>query len=201
MRVGTHRSLYRRVLRPVARYARYRQFVLNQFVRLLPVPTEVSSVARDQMVTLYSDELTLQEVDELADKRDTTRSTLLFEFVREQLRQEREGAVSAETRAAERLQDLIDGGLTEMEDTARQMQSLNAKTGVYAVAAFELVKQSHGEAAIRKALRTGSRRLREDDLDELASAGDEYGASAEADDETLDGTIDFDALRERSHRR
>ena len=155
-------------------------------------------MARDREITFYSDERTLRELDELADERETTRSTLVFELVREELRREREGAVSAETRAAERLQDLLDDGLTDMEDVARQVQDLNAKTGVYAVAAFELVKQSHGEAAIKKALRTGARRLREDDVATLASGESGTDGSTEGDDSRSQGTLDFDALREDS---
>jgi hypothetical protein len=163
----------------------------------MPVKTGEIPMARDQEITFYSDEQTLRELDELADDQDTTRSTVVFELVREGLRREREGAVSAETRASERLQDLLDDGLTDMEDTAREIQDLNAKTGVYAVAAFELVKQQHGEAAIREALQTGARRLREDDVDDLASGGDDdQGATAE-DDSDQDGSgLDFEALRE-----
>jgi hypothetical protein len=160
-------------------------------------------VARDQEVTFYSDETTLRELDELADERDTTRSTLVFELVRDGLRREREGEVSAETRAAERLQDLLDDGLGDMEDVARQIQELNAKTGVYAVAAFELVQQNHGEAAVRKALQTGARRLREDDVDDLASdgsadRGDHSGPkeSVETTDDQDDDPLDLKALRE-----
>ncbi|WP_139231279.1 hypothetical protein [Halostagnicola kamekurae] len=153
---------------------------------------------RDREITFYSDEQTLRELDELADEQDTTRSTLVFELVREGLRREREGAVSAETRAAERLQDLLDDGLSDMEHTAREIQDLNAKTGVYAVAAFELVKKHHGEAAIREALQTGSRRLREDDVDDLTSGEDDDQDSTgqdSTDRDTSDG-LDFEALRE-----
>jgi len=154
-------------------------------------------MARDREITFYSDEQTLREIDELADEQGTTRSTLVFELVREGLRREREGAVSAETRAAERLQDLLDDGLTDMEDTAQQMQDLNAKTGVYAVAAFELVKQDHGEAAIREALQTGARRLRDDDIDDLASDEDDGQATPSDDGDDQDtGGLDFEALRE-----
>jgi len=154
-------------------------------------------MARDREITFYSDEQTLREIDELADEQGTTRSTLVFELVREGLRREREGAVSAETRAAERLQDLLDDGLTDMEDTAQQMQDLNAKTGVYAVAAFELVKQDHGEAAIREALQTGAQRLRDDDIDDLASDEDDDQATPSDDGDDQDtGGLDFEALRE-----
>lgn len=125
-------------------------------------------IARDQEITFYADEQTKHELEELAAEHGTTRSTLVYELVRKGIRREREGDVSAETRAAERLQDLLDEGLGNMENVARQIQDLNAKTGVYAVAAFELVKKEHGEAAVEEALRTGSRRLREDNVDDLA---------------------------------
>jgi hypothetical protein len=42
---------------------------------------------------------------------------------------------------------------------------LNAKTGVYAVAAFELIKSDYGQAQVKDALETASRRLRGDELD------------------------------------
>lgn len=62
------------------------------------------------------------------------------------------------------------GGEIAPRVVARQIQDLNARTGVYAVPAFELLKKDHGEAAVREALQTGSRRLRDEDLPDLDNA-------------------------------
>ena len=117
--------------------------------------------ARTETVKSYVSPSTKQDLDREADRLGLSRSALIARYCRRGLRQDREEDLAADTEAARRLGDVLDAGIDDMEDVARQIQDLNAKTGVYAVAAFELVKREHGEAAVRKALQTGARRLRE----------------------------------------
>jgi hemerythrin-like domain-containing protein len=133
-------------------------------------------------VTFYTDEQTLHDLDKLSNERDTTRSTLIHNLLRDALAREREGELAAETRAMRRLQALVDEGKEDMKEIARQQQDLNAKTGAYAIAVFELVKQRHGDAEVKQALQTGARRLRDDDslqeaLEDADDRDDQEGES------------------------
>lgn len=120
---------------------------------------QASTSGRTETVKSYVSLATNQDLDREADRGDLSRSALIAEYCRRGLRQDRENELAAETEAARRLGDVLDAGIDEFEDVARQIQDLNAKTGAYAVATFELVKESHGEAAVREALQTGFRRL------------------------------------------
>lgn len=140
---------------------------------------ENKTSSRTEVVKSYVSPQTLNDLDREADRRDMSRSALVDLYIRRGLRQDREDDVAAETRAVTELQDVIDRGLDDFRNTARHIQDLNAKSGVYAVAAFELLKQNYGEAQIREALQTGSRRLRDDDLapdEESSDQEDDHSA-------------------------
>lgn len=142
---------------------------------------------RTETVKSYVSSETKRDLDREAERQDVSRSSLIAQYIRRGLRQDREDDVAAETRAEQRLQDVLDAGLDDMADVARHQQEITAKSGVYAVAAFELIKQEHGEAAVADALRAGARRLREDDIDDLATveAEDVDGASDDDQDDSL----------------
>jgi len=123
------------------------------------------SGGRTEVVKSYVSQQTLEDLDREADRRGCSRSSLVDEYIRRGLRHDREDEVAAEARAVRKLQDVLDQGLDDFRETARHQQDLNAKTGVYAVAAFELLKDNHGQAQVKDALETASRRLRDDELD------------------------------------
>jgi len=120
------------------------------------------SDGRTEPVKSYVSEATLKELDREADQRGMSRSSLIETYIRRGLRQDREDELEAQSRAARELQDVIDQGLDDFRDVARQIQDLNAKTGVYSAATFELLKQGHPDSTVQDALSVGSRRLRDD---------------------------------------
>lgn len=84
------------------------------------------------------------------------------------------------------------------------MRELNAKTGAYAAANFELLKHDHKDALRRDALQVGAQRMRDDldqtltDLDRTAPAEDETDLSERlaenASDDSDDDGPDIDYL-------
>lgn len=137
-----------------------------------------SSSARTETVKSYVSPQLKEEIEREADRRDLSTSSLVEAYCRRGLRQDREDELAAETEAARRLGDVLDQGLDDFQDTARHIQNLNAKTGVYAVAAFELLKREYPEQTVKKALQTGSRRLRADDPPELVEDRDDPADSS-----------------------
>ncbi|MFC4990596.1 hypothetical protein [Saliphagus infecundisoli] len=123
-------------------------------------------MSRTEPITLYVTEQRKQEIEDRAEREDTTVSSYLNHLIERQLRVEAEDELSAESRATEELQRVIDEGTRQLRDATEDLRELNAKTGVYTIANFELLKQNQKQPAIKDALSTGSLRLREDlDLD------------------------------------
>jgi hypothetical protein len=91
---------------------------------------------------------------------------------------EAEDALASEVHAEERIQELTTIAVDEIRETATEMRELNAKTGAYAAANFELLKGDYKDATRRDALATGSRRMRAD----LDAVQDQLGGAAESDD-------------------
>jgi hypothetical protein len=123
------------------------------------------STGRTEVIKSYVSEQTKQDLEREADQRGESLSSLADEYIRRGLRQDRTDAMAAETEAERHIQDLVDRGVSEVEKVSRQIREQHAKSAVYGIAAFELLKQKHGEAEVKEALQTGTRRLQEDDID------------------------------------
>lgn len=143
---------------------------------------------RDARISLYVTDETKRDLERRADDEDMSLSNYLRKLIDRQRVMEAENEVSAQTRATERLQRLIDEGETELRSVSDDIRDMNAKMGAYAIAAFELQAEDHEQAAIRDALRTGAQRLKEDyepeDAADVAaeSAGGEPSESGADDD-------------------
>ena len=146
----------------------------------------------EHQITSYVDETTKIEIEKIADKNDVSESKVIRKLVKAQLQQNHENRLSAQSQAVQNLEKLIHQGTEEMEIVAEDIRDINAKTGVYAVALFELLKQNHSQNEIQQALQTGASRLR-DDLDEQIQQQQQDSNENDSNDGSI---IDFDRLRD-----
>lgn len=152
---------------------------------------------RDNRISLYVTGERKRDLERRADEADLALSKYLNQLIDRQIQMEAENEVSAQTRATEQLQRVIDDGERQLREVVREIADMNAKMGVYAVANFELLKNEYKDAHRRDALKTGSRRLRADvdetivELDADDDNGDDGGNSG----------LDIDALEGRGDSR
>lgn len=132
---------------------------------------------RENSLIAYVSEDLKREVKQRADDEDETVSEYLNRIIRRQLQMEAEDALASEVHAEERIRELTTIAVDEIRETATEMRELNAKTGAYAAANFELLKGDYKDATRRDALATGSRRMRTD----LDAVQDQLGGAAESD--------------------
>lgn len=147
-------------------------------------PGCLSMAKRDQAINTYVSQTTKSEVQERARQADKSVSTYVADLLRREMQREAADNLAAETRAEERLEELVELGKDEMRQVARDIADMHAKTGTYAAANFELLKHNHKDAIRRDALGTASRRIREP-LDETLANLDSEGQSL---DENGDNT-------------
>jgi hypothetical protein len=126
-------------------------------------------MARDNQLTIYVEDDIKQELERNADDEDQTVSTYAANLLERQLQTDATDQIEREQNAEERLNELIALGKdeltqmgTEIADLQQDIRELHAKTGVYAVANWEVLKQSVDDDERRAALSTGSQRLRDD---------------------------------------
>jgi hypothetical protein len=146
--------------------------------------------SRDEKISLYVTQERKNEIERQAEQEDVSISAYLNRLIARQLVREAEDEVAAETRAAERLQQVIDRGTRQLRDATDDLREMQAKTGVYAIANFEFLKQREKEPTINDALSTGARRLRKD-VDPIEAETDP------TDDAESDGSLDIEELRDR----
>lgn len=133
---------------------------------------------RENSLVAYVSEELKEEVKQRARDENETVSEYLNQLIRRQLQMEAEDAIASEVHAEERIRELTTIAVDEMREATVEMRDLNAKTGAYAAANFELLKSDYKDATRRDALSTGSRRMRKD-LDVVA---DDLDGGAETDD-------------------
>lgn len=143
---------------------------------------------RTSQITIYVTTERKTELEQLADDQDDSVSGVINDMVGRQLQEEAQEAISSETRAEERIQELLSLGVEEMEKTAAEIRDMNAKFGTYAIANFEMLKQSHTDHVRKTALSTGARRIRKD-LDTVSGtlADDPTTATQDASADQDDG--------------
>lgn len=146
---------------------------------------------RDKTISLYVTQERKNNLERRAEAENLAVSKYLNQVIDRQMQMEAENEVSAQTRATEQLQRVIDDGERQLREVVREIADMNAKMGVYAVANFELLKNEYKDAYRRDALKTGSRRLRAD-VDETIAELD-----SDADDDDEDSGLDIDALENR----
>jgi sugar-specific transcriptional regulator TrmB len=126
-------------------------------------------MARDNQLTIYVEDDIKQELERNANEEDQTVSTYAANLLERQLQTDATDQIEREQNAEERINELIALGKdeltqmgTEIADLQQDIRELHAKTGVYAVANWEVLKQSVDDDERRAALSTGSQRLRDD---------------------------------------
>lgn len=126
-------------------------------------------MARDNQLTVYIEDDIKQELERNAAEEDQTVSTYAANLLERQLQADATDEIEREQNAEERLNELIALGKdeltqmgTEITELQQDIRELHAKTGVYAVANWEVLKQGVDDEERRAALSTGSQRLRDD---------------------------------------
>ena len=126
-------------------------------------------MARDNQLTVYIEDDLKQELERNAEDEDQTVSTYAANLLERQLQTDATDQIEREQNVEERLNELIALGKdeltqvgTEITELQQDIRELHAKTGVYAIANWEVVKQGVDDEARRAALSTGSKRLRDD---------------------------------------
>jgi predicted transcriptional regulator len=135
-------------------------------------------VARDTQITVYVDDEMKERLDERVEDSNETISSYANKAIDQRLQAEANDELAREVRAEERIRELVSIATDEMKQATEEMRDLNAKTGAYAAANFELLKSDYKDATRRDALSTGSRRMRTD----LDVVQDELGNGVETDD-------------------
>lgn len=146
-------------------------------------------MARDNQLTVYIEDDLKQELERNADDEGMTVSTYAANLLERQLHTDATDQITREQNAEERLNELIALGKdeltqmgTEIADLQQDIRELHAKTGVYAIANWEVVKQGVDDDTRRAALSTGSQRLR-DERDPADAEPETDSDTAESGDE------------------
>lgn len=113
-----------------------------------------------------------RDIAELAENAGVSRSEYARRVLKQHVTEQYAEDINREARAEERIEAIVERGkdeiraeLEEFTRTARMIQELTARAGVYSIANFELDKRDHKDAYRREALSTGARRLHGDLLD------------------------------------
>lgn len=114
---------------------------------------------RDKKLSVYVTEQRKEEIRRRADSEDMTISSYLNQLIQRQLVAEEQNEISAQTQAVEQLQKTIDQGTRQLRDVATDIKNIQARTGTYAVANFELLKEDYPESRINEATTKGSQIL------------------------------------------
>lgn len=141
------------------------------------------SVPRDTRITVYVDDEMKDRLDERVEDSSETISSYANKAIDQRLQAEANDELAREVRAEERIRELVSIATDEVQQATEEMRDLNAKTGAYAAANFELLKTDHKDGIRRDALSTGSRRMRtdldvvQDRLDDAADTDTEQSES------------------------
>lgn len=133
-------------------------------------------MTRDNRISIYINDQTEKEVKRNADEADMAVSAYINKLIQRQLRQERENEVSSQSRAVENIQRQIDEGTRQLRDVADDVKDTNAKTGAYAVAAFDLIEREYSDKVVDNALKRGAATVHENEkrLAELQEDAEEH---------------------------
>jgi hypothetical protein len=140
------------------------------------------SVPRDNQITVYVTDEMKDRLDERTEDSDETISGFANRALEQRLQAEADDELAREVRADERIRELVSVAADEIQQATEEMRDLNAKTGAYAAANFELLKEGRKDAMRRDALATGSRRMRTD-LD-IVQENLDSGSQSDGDDGT-----------------
>lgn len=131
-------------------------------------------MVRDKTISVHVSGSLKREIDDMAHEAGVTTSAYLRRMMKQHVTEEKVDEIAYEVRAEERLEEIttlakdeIRREIEEFNETAKAVQELTARAGVYSVANFELQARQHTGGQPKTALATGSRRLRENLLEGL----------------------------------
>lgn len=135
-----------------------------------------------KQITAYAGEELAREVSRRADAKDMSESEYITQVLDQHIHGEAVGEKAREHRVEQRIQELVAEARDEIADATDGLEDLIAKSGVYSIAVWELVKDEYDDPAREHALAVGTERLRED-LDALGGDIDavESGDMTESD--------------------
>lgn len=107
-----------------------------------------------QPVQFYPDKGLVKEMDEARDKGES-RSQWIQTAVRNQLERENVARTMKETRAEERVEEVAQFAVEEIEETAEEMRELIALTAMYSVADFDLASEGVPDPRVQDAFSRG----------------------------------------------
>jgi len=122
---------------------------------------------RDTSLTIYVEQDTKDQLRREAEDRDLSLSDYCLGLLDKARKEDFEDDLAEELDAEGRLlsiaaeaTDQIEQSTKRVEDVARAIEEIQARTGTYAIANFELLGQSFPDANRRQALTTGRNRVR-----------------------------------------
>ena len=121
-------------------------------------------MARNTSLTIYVEQDTKDQLRREAEDRDLSLSDYCLGLI-DKARKEDDLAESLDAEGrllsiAAEATDQIEQSTKRVEDVARAIEEIQARTGTYAIANFELLGQSFPDASRRQALTTGRNRVR-----------------------------------------
>ena len=167
-------------------------------------------MARDTSLTIYVEQDTKDQLRREAEDRDLSLSDYCLGLI-DKARKEDDLAESLDAEGrllsiAAEATDQIEQSTKRVEDVARAIEEIQARTGTYAIANFELLGQSFPDANRRQALATGRNRVRtpfeEHDIPDstvtsgASSTSTSDRTSSSQTNRTQQDSTDFDAAAE-----
>lgn len=133
-------------------------------------------MSRDERIDCHVESSLKRDIREIAEENDQSISEFVRDILKKEVAEQKRHDVVRETKAAEKLEQIIAQGkdeirqeIKEFNQTAKAVQSLTARAGVYSVANYEMIRQdeSISQTMQNDARSTGARRLRKDIIEDL----------------------------------
>lgn len=118
-------------------------------------------MGRNEQLTTYVDAKVAREIERRAEAEDVSASTYIAQVLDQHIHGEAVEEQAREHRAEQRIQELIAEARDEVSDATEGLEDLVAKSGVYSIAVWELVKDEYDDPRRQHALDVGTERLRE----------------------------------------
>lgn len=146
-------------------------------------------MARDRSLTVHLSGSLKRDIEEMAAEAGMSKSKYARKVLKNHVTDEKADDIAREARAKEQIEEVasiatkqIQQEVEEFTSTAKAIQQLTARAGVYSVANFELNGQDFNDTYRRDALSTGARRLRKDLLENIDIDPEEIPEYDQADD-------------------
>ena len=143
-------------------------------------------MGRNKQLTTYVDGDVAREIERRAEAEDVSASTYIAQVLDQHIHGEAVEEQAREHRAEQRIQELVAEARDEVAEATEGLEDLIAKSGVYSIAVWELVKDEYDDPRRQHALDVGTERLRED-MDAVEGDIESAQAQSTTSSETTDG--------------